>query len=287
MRRGEPGIRRTIRNQHEETIAFHERALVLCHALHTELCKKLVPASRERAKAVAVGLWTKMCKQFRAILVLSELGLVEDAEVACRTFFECVLQTLFVVKRNVILKRGWSKAPKPPRGGFAMEFRAEIYLARSVLDDRKRVNVWKRTPGCKRVAKKIAAAVDEMASWCEGHVGKRWMNWLQDGKQSGDAFRVERMAENLGLGRWYASVYRLQSSIVHAGDATRHMDADDEQMAVDVRLGPDVESAAKPLQLAIALMGRALEVTNARFQLGLEKTIREMAAEWRTILAKT
>lgn len=278
IRKGDDHVREAIRTRHGKAFSFADRLLAACHQLHGRLCDKDVAKPRERAKAVAVGLWTKLCKQYRAVLVLCELGLTDDAEVIARSLFESSLQTAFVVKKNVKLRRGWKSAPKPPRGGYSMEFRAELYLARTVLDDRKRVNVWKQMPGRHRMARRVEREVDEMMNWTEAHVGRVWMKWLTD-KDSRNAFQVETMAENLGLARWYAFVYRPQSSIAHAADAARHMDSGNEPMTVNVRLAPDVAGAAGPLRLANGLIGSAMAVVDTRFNLDLGEVIREMAKE--------
>jgi hypothetical protein len=268
MRGREDDVRDMIRILHGETISFCERLLANAHELHARLCNKEVRRSQEGAKAVVVGLWTKTCKQYRAVLVLSELGLVEDAETIARSLFETTIQILFVAKRNVRLTRGWKTAPMPPRGAFSMEFRAQIYLARTVLDDKKRLNVWQQTRGCKRPAKRMQAAVDEMVAWAESDIGTKWLQWLRDSAKSRTAFQVETMAHNVGLARWYATVYRTESTIVHAADATQHFDAGSEPMTVDVSLGPNIEGATTGLKLANALVETAMSVINARYYLG-------------------
>lgn len=284
MQQGEADIRETIRGRHREAFSFAERLLDDSLDLHAKLCVKIVAPSRERAKAVAVGLWTKICKQFRSILVLCELGLTEDADIIARSLFEATLQMLFVTKKNVNRRRGWKSAPKPPRGSYSMEFRAELYLARTILDDRKRLNVWKQTPGCRRIARKLERPVNELVRASESDIGRVWMRWLCEESQG--AFQVETMAWNLGLERWYAAVYRPQSSIAHAADATRYVEASDEPGMLDVRLAADVAGAAGAIRLAIALVGRAMEAMNGRFALEFDQTIRDMDEEWGRILGR-
>ena len=285
MRPGEQATKRTIRRRFPEDFEYSEKLLVAAHELHDLLCAKDVRTTQNHAKCVAVGLWMKICKQYRSILVLCELGLVEDAEVIARSLFESELWALFVAKRNVRLRRGWKSTPKRPRGGLSMEFRAELYSAREALNKQKRLNVWKNKRGLKRVAHRISEAVTRMVQDAESLVGADWMAWLRD-KSSG-AFKVETMAQNLGLSRWYDAAYRPQSTIVHAGDALTHLDPGNAPMEIDAQLGADIEQAAGPIRLANAMCVHAAEVINARFRLGFDKTMEDLAAGARAVLNDT
>lgn len=284
MRAGEQTSKRTIRRRYPEDFEYSERLLAAAHKLHGLLCDKGVRPSQNHAKCVAVGLWMKMCKQHRSILVLCELGLVEDAEIIARSLFESMVQTFFVVKRNVRLRRGWQNTPERPRGGFSMEFRAKLYLARDALNEQKRLNVWKNKPGLKKAAHRISQAVAGMVQDAESFLGAPWMAWLRDKRRSFEAFKVETMSHNLGLSRWYDAVYRVQSTIAHAGDAVNHLDLGSEPMTIDAQLGADIDRVQGPMHLANALCGHTAEVINGRFRLGVDETMKDLAAGARAIL---
>jgi len=79
MRVGEQTTKRAIRRRFPEDFEYSEKLLVAAHELHGLLCAKDVRPAQNHAKCVVVGLWMKICKQYRSILVLYELGLVEDA----------------------------------------------------------------------------------------------------------------------------------------------------------------------------------------------------------------
>ena len=287
MRASEQTTKRSIRRRFPEDFECSEKLLAVAHELHGLLCDKDVRPPQNHAKCVVLGIWTKICKQYRSILVLCELGLVEDAEVIARSLFESMLQTFFVVKRNVRLRRGWENTPKRPRGGFSMEFRAKLYLAHNALNEQKRLNVWKNKRGLKRAARPLSQPVAEMLQYAESFVGAAWMAWLRDKNKSFDAFKVETMSDNLGLSRWYNGVYRRQSTVTHAGDALTHLYPGNTPMEIDAHLGAGIERATEPLHLANALFGRAAEVINARFRLGLDKTMKDLSVEARALLNRT
>ncbi len=253
MRAGEQVTRRAIRRRFPKNFEYSEKLLAAAHELHGLLCDKDVRPSQNHAKCVVVGLWMKMCKQYRSIIVLCELGLVEDAEVIARCLFESAVQTHFVLKRWPKRCQGWASAPGLPK---SIELRADIYLARYALEQQKRLNVWKDSHGCKRVARKITRPIADMVDAAESMIGTAWMSWLRDTKFSA-AFRVETMARNVGLHRWYDTVYRPQSAITHSNDALDHLDPGEEPLTIDSQIRADIDRAVEPLHLANALFGKA------------------------------
>ncbi|OHB78776.1 MAG: hypothetical protein A2V98_21665 [Planctomycetes bacterium RBG_16_64_12] len=285
MRPGEASTRRTIRRRYTKDFAYSEELLTAAHKLHGLLCDKDVPPAQKCSKVVAVGLWMKLCKQYRSILVLCELGLVKDAEVVARSLFESAVQTLFVLKRNIRLRRGWRNAPKPPRRGFSAEFRAKLYLARNALNLRKQVNVWQSKRGLRRATRPAVKPVAGMVKTAQSWLGPAWINWLESDKCKA-AFTVEMMAVNVGLGRWYDGVYRPQSAVAHANDALDNLDLGKRPMTIDAHLRPDIERATVPLRLANVMCVHAAHAVNARFGLGFDATLDELAAGAQTVEAK-
>jgi len=266
MRAGEGTTRRHIRRLYHQEFLDGDRRLLAVHEFHGLLCDKNFPGSQKCPQTVIVGLWAKICRQYRSILVLCEIGLTQDAEVIVRCLFESTVQLLFVTKRNIRLPGRWKNAPKIPRTRFSMEFRARLYLARDLLNEQKRLNVWKKTQGLKRMARRLAASVNEMVHTAEELIGHEWMQWLEKTPLS-----VESMAKNVGLSRWYEAVYRLQSPIAHANDALSHVQPDDMQMTVDASIEPDWQGAMEPLRLANELIRLAGGSVSARFGLEFNK----------------
>ena len=282
MRSGEFTAKRTIRRRYAEDFAYSERLLVEAHRIHRVLCERDVPPGQNSAKTVAVGLWMKTCKQYRSVLVLGELGLVEDAEVIVRSLFETTIQTAFVLKRNIRLSRGWGTAPKAPHGGYSTEFRARLYLARQVVNEEKRTKAWHGRVGLKTSARRVSDAVAEKVRIVETWLGPAWVEWLRC--RSMAAFKVETMAGNVGLARWYHAVYGPQSTIAHAGDALTHLRATDDATTIDAKLGADIDSVPGPLHLANAMCGLAARFVNSRFRLGLDRTLADLAAGAQALL---
>src|SRR5262249_42730366 len=60
----------------------------------------------DNARSLALGLYAKACKQFRAIIILAERGFGGELAVLTRSLFETTLALAFIITEQVILKRG-------------------------------------------------------------------------------------------------------------------------------------------------------------------------------------
>lgn len=98
-----------------------------------------------------VALLTKACKTFRAIHILCERGLIDDANVLTRVLMENTMAILFILQKR-------------PRE------RVRIYQAHTLAQGIKMLKEWKNTPGLKRMATKrvMERVTEELAALTKG-----------------------------------------------------------------------------------------------------------------------
>lgn len=106
-----------------------------------------------------MGLFTKACISYRAIILLGESGLDLSTAPVNRSLFETFLNLSFLLRRRVSLYTfdfGDTITRKPfDLFGRKLDvhFRTDLYWASSLLRDEKMVKQWARTPGLKRTGK--------------------------------------------------------------------------------------------------------------------------------------
>lgn len=73
----------------------------------------------DRAMSLALGLYAKTCKQFRAVIILAERGFASEVTVLTRALFETTLAMNFIMSETVALKRdGKPFDPDPSRAAW-------------------------------------------------------------------------------------------------------------------------------------------------------------------------
>src|SRR2546430_5997290 len=151
---------------------------------------------------IMVGLLTKACKTFRAIQILCERGLIEDAEALVRVLMENTVAIAFILQ-------------KKPRE------RARIYYAHTIAQSIKMLNDWKNTPGLKRkVTKKVMKEANDALAVCAkglpvGTDFKHHWSGKRNFREAVKELRGDIM---------YATLYRFTSSITHASDFGAHVE---------------------------------------------------------------
>jgi|ERR1051326_1725190 hypothetical protein len=152
-----------------------------------------------------LGLLTKACKTFRAIQILCERGLTEDANVLTRVLMENTVAIVFILQ-------------KKPRE------RARIYHAHAIYQDLKMLNEWKVTAGLKRkVTKKTMMQVNETLAACiKGLPAGTDFKHHWSGKHS-----LQEAVRALRGNAVYATLYRFTSSMTHASDCAAHVEIDE------------------------------------------------------------
>jgi hypothetical protein len=219
---------------------------------------------------IALGLIAKACKQFRAISEMVELGLGEVADSNARMLFETMLAVHFILRPRVILKRDGKKLAAIKGRPLTTKFRTSLYLASDAFNGRKLANGLLATPGLKRqMSKEVQTEILKQATEWETEIGPDWTKRLKEGYAG---LKIVSLAESLGFGPLYHSIYRITSGGVHAADATGHVRLDDDPKAEwRFQAAPGTDGIATTLKFASLLLIKVLEVADERLGLGLEE----------------
>jgi hypothetical protein len=220
---------------------------------------------------VALGLAAKMCKQYRSIIALVELGLGEDASSLARAHFESMLAVQFLLRRRVSLKRGGKKLPPVSGKPLTTRFRTQLYVANALFHDRKLINGFAVTPGMKRdTGAEVRAFVDANAVTAEAVIGKEWADRVKERGYSG--LSVEHLACSLGYQGLYASLYRVTSRVIHANDAGDFAQFQDEAAPL-FDIVPSPEGIDTILKFASLFLIHAVDIVNMRLGFGMEHEV--------------
>lgn len=227
---------------------------------------------------VALGLVAKACKQYRAIGEMVELGLGEVADGNSRMLFETMLAAHFILRPRVILKRDGKKLPAIKGKPLTTKFRTGLYLASDAFNGKKLAIGLLATPGLKRqMSKEARTEILRQATEYEKEIGPDWTKRLKDGYAG---VKIISLAESLGFGQLYHSVYRITSGGVHAGDAIGHICLEDDPGAEwRFAAAPSTEGIANTLKFASLLLIKILEVAEQRLGTGLKERNEKLLAE--------
>jgi len=221
---------------------------------------------------VALGLYTKACKQARSILTLCEGGLGEDAHALTRALFETTLALNFILRPRVTIRRGGIRLPPVSGKPLTTGFRADLYLARFVVERNLMVQDLARTPGWKRTANKIdrASLASEAAKTAQS-IGPEWTKRLKQSRTySGVSLRDT--AFSLGYGQAWVVLYRTGSWSTHANDieqyvTLRETSPTDPTLVPEIYLQPGPAWVPQALIASAGLLVDCLSLLNSRFGL--------------------
>jgi hypothetical protein len=177
------------------------------------------------------GLLTKALKTSRAIQILCERGLGEDANALLRVLLETTMPALYILKSN-------------------SQQRAQIYFAYTLNQQLKMFNDWRKTKGFKRrVTKKQiealkAAIADVTKTLPPGTDYKR--HWSGSGS-------LEEAIKSLKADSLYSVVYRHLSAVAHASDVGLHFETDADGELI-WQLTPRVDGIVGPSFMARELL---------------------------------
>src|ERR1700688_420863 len=192
-----------------------------------------------------IGLMTKACKTFRAVQILCERGLIQDANALTRVLMETYVAIAFILQ---------SKSGE----------RVMIYNAHSIAQDIKMLNEWKNTPGLKR---KVTKGILKQAS-----VGlATWTNRLPPGTDFSRHWSGKRNLQEavkaLRGDAMYATLYRFTSSMAHASDVGAHFEIDNATDELIWQIEGGARGFEAPSYAARELLWNAAARLNQRFGL--------------------
>lgn len=192
------------------------------------------------------GLMMKAAKTFRAIQILAEKGLVDDAKALIRVLYETSVAVLFILQKH-------------------SRQRARQYHAHDASNTLKMIDHWKRTLGLTRKATKkaLADASHLLAVWSKG------LPQTVDFKRHWSGLgSFEAAAKAIGHEKMYATLYRYTSTSTHATDFGAHVDAvsDKEQLLFDIT--PSLRSVGGISGSAREVLWIVMSRVDQRFRLG-------------------
>jgi Family of unknown function (DUF5677) len=205
----------------------------------------------ETSKHLAMLLNIQVYRQFRSIVEDCRRAEAFCGNIVARSLFETTLGMLFILKPHLriatgpFVKNGIQrtdgdgslkycarplKKREVAKGCPSRELRANIYLAHSLISGPLLFKRMAAIPRMKRLGKAKAAAVDELTADLQtayrDKIGEEWWSVIHRAPHSYSGLGVETLAGVVDrshiLVRWYETVYRAQSDIVHAADALNH-----------------------------------------------------------------
>jgi len=250
--------RAAVQKEHASDLALMERTLRLTLEL---ISAGGVRITRPRGSSplvvmVVMTLYVKACKTYRAVQLLCEAGLAEDAHTANQT----LLEVLFAI--------GWILQK-------ASRNRTDMYLAHLLRRDEELLKIWKQTKGLKLYAKK-AAIRDVAAKVAEAEKGLG-ATVVAKLARSYSGLTIRQTAHAIHADVMYELYYRLASRYPHASDLARHAVAPEDGgpgLALVVAPGPSEElgRAAKTASLFLITIAQSID---KKFGLGHETKLQE------------
>ena len=210
---------------------------------------------------LALGLFAKVCNQHRSVTLLCRRGYGDAASILTRAMFESVLALHFLLKPRINLKENGKPFKPDPKKSLTTQFRSWLYLAHAAFQDEELLNNFQGTPLLKSLAKRLGdpATIAALAQEAEKRIGAHWASRVR--KRGFAGVSIRDLAESLRVLPWYKSVYALQSTSVHAGDALAFVEPHGQGFHCSLGLGPNTElvkgilRAVNPLFLgAVAIM---------------------------------
>lgn len=195
--------RAAVQRDHAAELVLMERTLRLALALvsgdgvHVTRTRGSNPA----AVQVVMALFTKACKTYRAVQLLCEAGLAEDAHNANRTLLEVMIAVGWLLQKHT-------------------RKRVDMYLAHLAKRDEKLLKIWRQTKGLKHYAKKRSfKIVAEQIAASEKTLGAAQVAKLAD---TYSGMNLRDTAHAIKAGITYELYYRLASKYPHGSDITSH-----------------------------------------------------------------
>jgi hypothetical protein len=226
-----------------------------------------VPGVGHWAWALALGFYSKACKQFRSIIMLGEAGFSSEMTVLTRSLFETALALEFLMRENVELKRRGKEVEIDSSRPLTTDFRAELYAARTALVAETQLKKWSERPELKGNTSILGdpGEIAAQAATARKMVGEAWWKALKKGHAG---LHVKDLAESLGVISYYLMLYRDQSEVTHAGDALRHFGVADDGSHGLLALSPSVDGVDVALRVACLIFLGCLTSVHSRLSFG-------------------
>lgn len=256
---GEEETRRILREEYAEDFQVAREILELASRVLGSLCADEPRRFGHLAKTLCVAGFTKLCKHYRSIHALCELGLTQDAGILLRTMFEAFLRVEFLLCRKPP-----ALGRSAPKDRLTVSFRAKLYVLEDAIRLEKYVRMLKGNAELRSHGAQLEVESGQRLTEASTLVGQGWMDWLRNRTMFG--LSTADMARELGWDDWYVGLYRWESRGVHASDFEQHL-ASDEHGMITPTLYPDTETTTLPIRMANELLLATSDLVNERFRL--------------------
>lgn len=266
-------IRRTLAPLLHATTAFHDFAAgILVGPMEDGRPGFQITVPRRLAHAAheALHLYVRAVKQHRAVQILGEHGLGQDALANSRHLFETALALEFILRPRLTLKANGVRLPAVKGFPLSPEFRTRLYRANMTLERDRMHRAFQKTRGARRYSTKRERAdlAGDLAA-VEKEIGTQWtkrLKWSKDFSGVG----MRDLAVSLGLGTDYTVAYRRQSWAVHPVTPYGHVGLpDDEGDDGALLVEPSGTDVARAIVTANTLLGGCVGRLSLTFGLGL------------------
>lgn len=259
----------------------------------------LVPRNAKLSKDtvdLCVGIFAKVCKQYRATIALFELGLVQDAGSITRSLFESVLALMFILKPDVELKEDGipirtvgskyhkcknchhveQAIPKKSMPNPSANDRAALYAGKG------RYDLLASFRGCvKRGFPELAANIgkeEDLIANVEQVKQRIGDDWVEKQKRSGSysGMSVANLAHSYGLDHVYDTMYRAQSRTIHGSDGYAFLFVDEDSERLSVDLVPSAKGTRLQLHIASVIFAMGVETLCLGLHLPTENGFKDL-----------
>ncbi len=226
-----------------------------------------VPGVTDRARALALGLFAKACRQFRGIILLAERGFGGEVAIFTRSLFDTTLAMNFIMNETVALKEGGKPFDPDPSRPLDTDLRTLLYIARSALMQDKRYREWSARPELHTIMhlRGTPEGIAAQTAAAREAVGEKWWNALKKG-QAG--LYVKDLADSLGALPYYVIFYGDQSEVAHAGDGLTYFNFEDDAHHASIDLCPSSDGVGVPLRVAEQVFISVLAGIHNRLKFG-------------------
>lgn len=244
---------------------------------------------------LALGIYTKIMKQGRAVIALCELGLVKDAGAIERCMFEALLALQYLLMSRVKVKQNGeeitnvavqtgkpdSKGQWPPRTkmkvkSLTIRMRALLYHARDCIRAEEELEHYlalNRNDLATLLGDQ--SEIRKLAQDARNAIGPAWAE-RQKQTSSYAGVQIKDLAQSYGVLDFYRSIYHRQSRTVHATDG---LDFIDTSNGLNLDIGPSPDHVDVTLQLAASLLVGAIETLDERLGLGFKTEVKQRLKE--------
>lgn len=233
----------------------HQAAVGVVLRVETALIES--SASNKGVSVVIAGLLTKALKTFRAIQLVCEAGLGQDASVLLRQLFETTLAVGFILKTDSVNRATMLVVHERQRHLVMLRELRRLSGTEGIATDED----------VKAAEHVLQVTADHLGADLVDSVRRHW---------SGNS--VEWAAGELGLSSFYGTLYRITSSIAHGSDVMTHFSLDISSGTPTLKLIPTDDHIVPVLISAGTLLRMLTDWTNKSLRCDESDAVEQIAS---------